>query len=108
MKNKKLKLKKGDKVLVLSGKDKGKKGKLLKVVPKSSKVVVEGINIIKKHQRQTQKFQGGIVEKPMAMMIDKVMLICPRCNKPTRVGKKIIDQKRVRFCRKCKEVVDKV
>ncbi len=108
MKNKKLKIKKGDKVLVLSGKDKGKKGKILKVFPKSSKVVVEGVNIIKKHQRQTQNFKGGIVDRPNAMTVDKVMLICPRCNSPARVGKKVIDQKRVRFCRKCKEVVDKL
>ena len=66
---KKLKIKKNDQVVVLSGKDKGKKGKVLRVNPDKMKVVVEAVNMVKKHQRATQKFQGGIIEKPLAMPI---------------------------------------
>ncbi|KAF0134274.1 MAG: large subunit ribosomal protein L24 [Candidatus Saganbacteria bacterium] len=98
-----MKLKKGDQVVVLSGKDAGKKGKLLKVFPKTQKVLVEGINIKKKHQRPTQKFGGGIIEKQAPMPAAKVQLICPRCSKAARVSRN--DGRR--FCKKCKEGIDK-
>ncbi|OGC03678.1 50S ribosomal protein L24 [candidate division WOR-1 bacterium RIFOXYA12_FULL_43_27] len=96
-------MKKGDMVIILSGKDKGKKGKILRVLPKKGTAVVEGVNMIKKHQKATQNFKGGIIERPNALRIPKLMLVCPRCHKPARTGK--VDGKRV--CVKCKEVVDK-
>jgi len=103
-----MKLKKGDQVLVLSGKHAGKKGKILRIAGED-RVVVEGVNLVKRHQRATQKFQGGIVEKPAALNVSKVALICPRCSQPSRVGRREFEEgKRVRFCRRCKEIVDKV
>lgn len=96
-------IKKGDTVIIRSGKDRGKKGKVLRVVTKSGKVLVEGINIIKKHQRQTQKFQGGIVERPAALVFCKVTIICPRCNKAGKI--KRVEGTRV--CKKCGEAIDK-
>lgn len=101
-------IKKNDKIMVLSGKDKGKKGKVLRVMPKTNKVLVEGINIIKKHQRPSQNFKGGIIDRPAAMNGSKVMVVCPRCNKPARIGRKLVEEKMVRFCKKCSEVVDKI
>lgn len=98
-----MKLKKGDTVIVLSGKDKGKKGKILSVFPKEDKVIVEGVNVVKKHQRPTRNFPGGIIEKPLALFASKVMLVCPRCSQPTRV--KIKDG--LRACRNCEETIDK-
>lgn len=103
MKNAKLNIKKGDEILVLSGKEKGKKGKILRVNKDKLTVVIEGINMAKKHQRPTQKFQGGIIDKPVPMSISKVQLICPRCGKAARVFRE--DGRR--FCKKCKEPVDK-
>lgn len=103
-----MKIKKGDKVVVLSGKNKGKKGKVLKVWPRKERVLVENVNMVKKHQRATQKFQGGIIEKPGPIAVSKVMLICPRCSKPARVGRKIQEDKRLRYCKRCKEIIDKL
>jgi len=97
------KIKKNDQVVVLSGKDKGKKGKVLRVNPDKMTLMVEGVNMAKKHQRPTQKFQGGIIDKPVAMPVSKVSLVCPRCGKPTRVSK----QDGRRYCKKCKELIDK-
>lgn len=101
-------IKKGDTILVISGKDKGKKGKVLSVLPADNKLVVERVNIAKRHQRPTRNFQGGIIEKPLPLNASKVMLMCPRCSEPTRVGRKMIEKKWVRVCRKCEEIVDKV
>jgi len=97
-------LKKGDVVIVLSGKDKGKKGKILRVNSKSGKVVVEGVNIMKKHQKPTQKFQGGIIERPGLMPAGKVQVVCPRCSEKARIGRK----EGARICKKCGEGIDKV
>jgi large subunit ribosomal protein L24 len=104
------KIKKGDTVLVISGKDKGKKSKVLKVLPNENKVVVENVNIVKKHQRPTQQMrEGGIIEQPKPIDISKVMLICPNCEKQTRVGFKFLDNgTKVRYCKKCGEIVEKV
>ena len=104
----KVHVKTGDTVLVLSGKNKDKKGKILKVLPKEQKVVVEGVNIIKKHQKPRNNYQqGGIVKKEGAINSSKVMLICPRCNKPTKVAKEILDNgQKSRVCKKCKEIID--
>lgn len=103
-----LRIKKGDTVLVLSGKDKDKKGRVLKVIPKEQRVIVEGVNIVKKHQKPSRKYpQGGIIEKENPIHISKVMLMCPKCDKPTRIGAKILeDGRKVRVCKKCKEVID--
>lgn len=94
-------LKKGDNVVVLSGKDKGKKGKVLEVWPQENKVVVERVNVVKKHQKPSRSFQGGIIEKTLAIAASKVMIVCPRCSEPARLKGK-------RICRKCSESVDKV
>lgn len=99
-----MKIKKGDTVMVLSGKNKGKKGKVIRAVPEAGKVVVEGVNVAKKHQRPTRNFPGGIIEKPLPIFISKVMLVCPRCSQPTRVRMK----NRVRVCGECEEIIDKV
>lgn len=103
-----MRIKKGDNVLVIAGKDNGKKGKVLRVLPKEGRVVVEGVNRVKKHQKPTRALpQGGInkIESPLNM--SNVMLVCGRCNKPTRVGVKVLDNKeKVRYCKKCGEVID--
>jgi len=101
-------LKKGDTVIVLSGKDKGKKGKILNVSPDKDKVVVERVAVVKKHQRPTRNFQGGIIEKPLPLFASKVMLVCPRCSQPTRVKIEMVQDKRVRACKQCEEMIDKV
>ncbi|NUU99068.1 50S ribosomal protein L24 [Marinitoga sp. 1154] len=105
-----MKIKKGDLVKVISGKDKGKEGKILRVIPKLNKVIVENVNIVKKHQRPTQQLrEGGIIEQPSPIHISKVMIVCPSCGKPTRVGYRFLEEgKKVRICRKCNEIIDKV
>lgn len=103
----KLHVKKGDTVLVLSGKDKGKQGKVIQALPKKNKVVVEGVNKVKRHTKPNQSApQGGILVKEAPMFAGKVMLVCPACNKATRVGHKEVNGKSVRACKKCGEVVD--
>ncbi|MEN6620333.1 MAG: 50S ribosomal protein L24 [Smithella sp.] len=101
------KLKKGDVVKVLSGKDKGKTGKILKTIPEKSKVVVEKVNIIKKHKRPDQQSRGGIVEKEGPLNVSKVALFCNKCNAGIRVRNKVLeDGKKVRICGKCNEVIN--
>lgn len=105
----KLHVKKGDKVQILAGKDKGKKGKILRSYPSKQRIVVEGANIVKRHTRPTQKSpQGGIIDKPGSIHVSNVQLICPHCNEPTRLGSKRTEQgKRIRVCRKCDGEIDK-
>ncbi|MGB9553420.1 MAG: 50S ribosomal protein L24 [bacterium] len=102
-------IRKGDFVIVLSGDDKGKKGKVLKVFPRESRLIVEGINIVKKHTRPTQKMpQGGTVTIEQPLHISKVRLICPACKQPTRViRQEVSGGKRARVCKNCGEVIDK-
>jgi large subunit ribosomal protein L24 len=102
-------IKKGDMVAVIAGKDKGKRGKTLKVFPARDKVIVEKINLIKRHtKRKSQGEQGGIIEKEAPLHLSNIMFFCGKCNRPTRIGKKILsDGRRVRICRKCGEVVDR-
>lgn len=102
-------LKKGDKVEVITGKDRGKKGKILKVLPEKEKVIIEGINLIKRHTKPTQKSpQGGIVEKEAALNVSNMMLVCPSCGHKTRIGKRLnSDGLKVRFCKKCDQAIDK-
>ncbi len=104
----KIRLKKDDKVKVLTGKDKGKIGKVLKVVKKTNRVVVENINVVKVHQRPTQANpQGGIVEKTMPIQVSNLMIMCNSCVKPTRIGmKQLEDGKRVRICKQCNQQID--
>ena len=96
-------IKKDDLVVVLSGKDKGKQGKVLAVLPSESKVIVEGVNIATKHKKPTsQTDQGGIVKKEAPIYACKVQRVCPKCNKPTRAAHKLLaDGKKVRVCKKC-------
>ncbi len=95
-------IKKDDKVIVLSGKDKGKTGKVLSADPKNNKVIVEGVNIATKHQApKKQGDQGGIIKVEIPIYTCKVQLVCPKCGKPTRVAHKIADGKKSRVCLKC-------
>ncbi|MGB9802952.1 MAG: 50S ribosomal protein L24 [Desulfofundulus sp.] len=101
----KLHVRKGDTVLVLTGKYAGKKGKVLAALPAKGRVIVEGVNIVKRHTRPNPRMpQGGIVEKEAPIHASNVMLVCNKCNKPTRIGKKFLeDGKKVRVCKKCGE-----
>ncbi len=102
----KLNLKKGDTVVVLSGKDKGKQGKIIQALPKKAQVVVEDVNKVKRHTKPSLKApQGGIIQKEMPLNVCKVQLICPACNKPTRVAHKLVDGKNLRACKHCGEVI---
>ena len=95
-------VKKDDKVIVLSGKDKGKQGKVLSADPKAAKVVVEGVNVATKHQKpRKQGEEGGIIKLETPIYASKVQVICPKCGKATRVAHKIADGKKVRVCKKC-------
>jgi len=102
-------VKKGDLVQVISGRDKGKTGKVLSVVPDRQQVFVEKLNFIKRHTRPNQKNrQGGIVEKEGPLHISKVMLVCSSCERPVRVGiRKLEDGNRLRVCRECGEAIEK-
>jgi large subunit ribosomal protein L24 len=101
-------IRKNDNVLVIAGKDRGKKGKVRFAYPKEGRVLVEGINFIKRHSRaRGAARQAGIIEREAPIDISNVMLLCNKCNKPARVGSRILaDGKRVRFCRSCGEVID--
>ena len=103
-----MKIRKDDTVLVVSGKDKGKKGKVRFVYTKKDRVAVEGINLIKKHTRaQGTVKQAGIIELEAPVHVSNVMLLCNRCNHPTRIGFQILaDGRKVRICRSCHEVID--
>jgi large subunit ribosomal protein L24 len=104
----KLKIRKGDMVKVLAGKDKGKTGKVLQVLGHEAKVFVEKVNLIKKHVRATKASKGGIVEKEGGLASSKVMLVCPQCEKPARVGRRLIESGNLlRYCKKCGEIIDK-
>ena len=95
-------IRKDDKVVVLSGKDKGKEGKILVSDPKAMKVIVEGVNIATEHQKpRKQGEEGGIIKVDTPIYVSKVQLVCPKCGKATRVGHKIADGKKVRVCKKC-------
>ncbi|OQY40091.1 50S ribosomal protein L24 [Candidatus Atribacteria bacterium 4572_76] len=108
--NSKLGFKKGDNVLVITGEDKGKKGKIVRIFPKKTEVIVEGVNFLKKHSKPTQKVpQGGIVKQEGTLHTSNIRLICNKCNKPTAIRReKIKEGKRVRVCKKCGEIIDKV
>jgi large subunit ribosomal protein L24 len=102
-----MRIKKGDVVRVMAGNDRGKEGKVLKVFPESGRVIIEKINLIKRHQRRTQQNQqGGIVEKEAPIHVSNVMLICPNTKQPTRIGKEILkDGSRARVSKKSGEML---
>lgn len=98
----KMNVKKGDTVKILAGKDKGKTGEILRSIPSTQRVVVEGCNMMKKAMRPTpQNQEGGISTMEAPLHVSNVMLICPSCKEATRVGKKVVDGKKVRVCKKC-------
>ena len=103
-----MKIRKNDTVLVITGKDKGKKGKVRRVLPKENRVLVDGINMVKRHSRtRGQARQAGIIEMEAPISASNVMLICNKCDKPARVGFRLIDNgKKARTCRSCNEVID--
>ena len=95
-------VRKDDKVVVLSGRDKGKEGKVLTAMPKDNKVIVEGVNVASRHMKpRKQGEQGGIIKMETPIYACKVMVVCPKCGKPTRVAHKIADGKKSRVCKKC-------
>ncbi len=102
-------IKKNDLVVVTHGKEKGKSGRVLKVFPEKEKVLIEKINFVKRHARPHGKQrQGGIIEKEAPLAISNVMLLCEKCNKPVRVGHRMVEGgKKARFCKKCGEIFDK-
>lgn len=119
MKIKKLKLKKGDTVLVIVGKDRGKRGTIEQAFPKEGKIIITGINIVKHHIKPSRKNpQGGIMDKLAPIDVSNVVIVCPRCSKPSRIGYKYIESqlrgrksppaggKKIRICKKCQESVD--
>jgi large subunit ribosomal protein L24 len=97
-----------DTVIVISGDDKGKRGRVLRVQPARDRLVIENINIIKKHMKPNNKYkQGGIIEKEAPVRLSNVMLVCPKCDKPTRIGHKVLENgDKVRICNKCGEVTE--
>lgn len=106
----KIHVKKGDSVLVLSGKDKGKKGKVLSVVPSDSMVLVEGVNMVTKHIKPKGRYQqGGLVHQESPVNSAKVMLVCDKCGSPTKISKRLLENgQKARTCKKCNEIIDVV
>ena len=101
-------IKKNDTVMVLTGKEKGKTGKVLRILPKKDRAVVEKVNFIKRHMRPgAHSRQGGIVEKENPINISNLMVVCGKCTDPTRVGRRVLeDGSRVRYCKKCDEIIE--
>jgi large subunit ribosomal protein L24 len=102
-------VRKGDLVAVIAGRERGKRGKVLRVLPDEGRVLIEKVNMVKKHQRPTQKLrQGGIIEREGALALANVLLVCGRCDRPARTGIKVLgDERRVRVCKRCGEPIDK-
>jgi large subunit ribosomal protein L24 len=103
-----LRIKKNDTAVVLSGKNKGKRGRVISVNPSKEAVMIEGVNVIKRHMKPSKSnAQGGIIEKEAPVHISNTMLVCPKCSKPTRIGSSVLESdKKTRVCKKCKEVID--
>ena len=103
-------IRRNDNVVVITGKDRGKRGRVLKVLPEKNRLVIEGVNIIKRHTKPNpqRQIKGGLVEREAPLHASNVQVVCPECGKPTRIGNKILgDGRKVRVCRKCEGVVDK-
>lgn len=105
---KKFHVKKNDQVMVMAGKEKGKSGKLLRIIAKKEGALIEKVNFVKRHSRPSgQNRQGGIIEKEAPLPLSNIMIICAKCNVPVKVGRKILDDgKRIRYCKKCGEHID--
>jgi len=102
------KMKKGDEVIVITGRDKGKRGKVLKVLREESRVLVQGVNVVKRHTRPSPKSSGGIVEQEAAIHVSNVAHLDPKDNKPTRVGFKILEgERKVRYAKRSGEIIDR-
>jgi large subunit ribosomal protein L24 len=101
------KFKVGDQVKITAGKDKDRTGKIEKIFPKKNKVLIPGVNIYKKHVKGAEGRKAGIYEIPRPLDFAKIALICPKCKKPTRVGLKLVEQNKLRVCKKCKKEIDK-
>lgn len=103
----KVKVKTGDQVIVISGKDAGKRGKVNEVLPRKNRVIVEGVNVVKRHTRPTRRLpQGGIQEMEAPIHISNVMVLCSKCHKPTRVSTRVLENgSRVRVCKHCGEIL---
>ena len=107
----KLAVKRGDTVQVLAGKDRGRRGKVIDVLRKDGRVLVDGLNMVTKHARArggraAQQFQTGRIVQPAPMPIAKVLVVCPHCDKPTRIRRTIVEDRRLRACRRCNELID--
>ncbi len=103
-------IRKNDNVLVTTGKDRGKKGRVIRVVPEKNRLIIEGVNLIKRHTRPNpaKNIKGGVVQREASLHASNVQLVCPECGAHTRVGHKVLDDgRKVRICRKCGGVVDK-
>ena len=102
-------VKKGDTVIVITGKERGKRGKVLIVLPAKRRVIVEKVNMIKRHQRPTQKLrQGGIIEREGTLNLSNVMVVCGKCDRPTRTGIQMLAEgQKARICRRCGEIIDR-
>jgi large subunit ribosomal protein L24 len=103
-------IRKNDNVVVTTGKDRGKRGRVMRIVADKNRVIVEGVNLIKRHTKPNpqRNVKGGVVEREAGLHASNVQLVCPECGKPTRIGRKILgDGRKVRICRKCEGVVDK-
>ncbi len=106
MKQIKTYLRKNDRVMVMAGKDRGKVGKILAILPKKYRALVEGANIVKRHTRPGPTSRGGILEKEASIHLSNLMLICPKCTDPVRIRKKVLDDgNKVRICKKCGEII---
>ncbi len=101
-------IKKNDTVMLISGDEKGKSGRVLSILPSKDRILIESLNMIKRHMKPSKKYsQGGIIEKEAPVHLSKVMLVCPKCSKPTRIGNTILENgKKIRSCKKCGEVVE--
>ena len=103
-------IRRNDTVIVTTGKDSGKRGRVLKVIPVKNRLIVEGINIIKRHTKPNpgRQIKGGVIEREAPLHASNVQIVCPECSKATRIGRRILgDGRKVRICRKCEGVVDK-
>ena len=101
------KIKKGDKVVVISGRDKGRNGEVVRVMPREDRALVRGINVVKKHQKQSMKEEGGIIRKEAAIHLSNIAIADPKDGKPTRVGFKVLDDSRkVRFAKRSGDLID--
>jgi large subunit ribosomal protein L24 len=109
MASKKLHVKKNDMVMIIAGKDKGKAGKVMRVLAEKGRIVVESLNVVKRHTRPNRaNAEGGIIEKEAPLAASNVLLLCGACNKPTRTGIRVLDDgSKARFCKTCNEIVDK-